>query len=122
MLYTFKSVVTYNGPRGFYCSATIPDYGSIYVTVGSETFTLNYGSSSDTAASLASALASAMNQQALSPISATVSGSTVIITSTINGAATNYPLSTSYTYNTAQYSYPAFTASASGPFLTGGTD
>ncbi len=106
----------------YYCPATIPDYGTIYVTVGSETFSVSYGSSSDTAAGLASELANAINQQTLSPISATASSSTVTITSTINGAATNYALSTSYTYNTAQYSYPAFTASASGSSLTGGTD
>lgn len=106
----------------YYCPATIPDYGTIYVTVGSETFSVSYGSSSDTAASLASGLANAINQQTLSPISATASGSTVTIMSTINGAATNYALSTSYTYNTTYYSYPAFTASTSGSSLTGGTD
>jgi hypothetical protein len=47
-----------------------------------------------TSAQLASALASQMNYQ-YSPISATVSGSKITITSSINGAATNYPLSTS---------------------------
>ena len=106
----------------YHCPATIPDYGTISVTVANETFTVSYGSSSDTSASLATALANAINQQTLSPISASVSGSKITITSTINGAATNYPLSTSYTYNTTYYSYPAFTASASGASLTGGTD
>ena len=41
---------------------------------------------------------------------------------TISGAATNYPLSVSYTYNSTYYSSPAMTASTSGPTLTGGTD
>lgn len=44
------------------------------------------------------------------------------ITSTVNGEATNYPFSASYTYETQYFSSPAFTPSVSGPTLTGGTD
>ncbi len=101
------------------CWTTIWDGGSVSVTIGTETFTTSYGST--TAAQIASALAGLMNYT-LSPIYATVSGATISIRSTINGAATNYSLSTSYAYNTTYFSSPAFTAAASGTQLTGGTD
>jgi len=104
------------------CPQTIPNGGSITVTVGSESFTVGYSCCSDTASSLATALATKINSTTLAPIEATVSGSKVTITSTINGVATNYPLSVSYTYNSTYFTSPAFTASASGPSLTGGTD
>jgi hypothetical protein len=74
-----------------------------------------------TTQTLASALAGLMNYP-LSPISATVSGTVISIRSTLNGAATNYSLSTSYNYDTTDFSSPAFTAAASGTQLTGGTD
>jgi hypothetical protein len=97
----------------------IPNGGSVSVTIGTETFTTGYGTT--TAAQIASALAGLMNYT-LSPIYATVSGTTISIRSTLNGAATNYSLSTSYVYNTTYFSSPAFTAVASGMQLTGGTD
>lgn len=106
----------------YYCPATIPDYGTISVTVEGETSTIGYGCCADTPATLAAQLASAINQQPNSPIFAAVSGSTVTITSTINGAATNYPLVLSYTYNSTYFSSPAIWATASGPSLAGGTD
>ncbi|PYV17988.1 MAG: hypothetical protein DMG21_06550 [Acidobacteria bacterium] len=104
------------------CWATIPNGGSITVTVGSESFGVGYSCCSDPASSLATRLANNINSTTLAPIEATVSGSKVTITSTISGAATNYPLSVSYTYNSTYYSSPAMTASTSGPTLTGGTD
>jgi phage tail sheath gpL-like len=104
------------------CHFTIPEYGDVSVAVGSETFSVLYGGTVNSSTAIASALASQINQQTLSPLVATVSGSTITITSTIKGAATNYPLSTSYDYDTEYFTYPAFTGSASGPTLTGGTD
>jgi pimeloyl-ACP methyl ester carboxylesterase len=101
------------------CWVNIPDGGSVSVTIGTETFSTGY--STTTAAQIASALAGLMNYT-LSPIYATVSGTTISIRSTLNGAATNYSLSTSYTYNSTYFSSPAFTAAASGTQLTGGTD
>jgi pimeloyl-ACP methyl ester carboxylesterase len=101
------------------CPATIPETGTVSITVGSQTFMVGYGPT-NTAAGLASSLAGQINSQS-SLISASVSGSTVTITSTINGAATNYPLSTSYTFN-SPYTSPAFWSYASGSSLTGGTN
>lgn len=107
-------------PAPNYCPQTIYEGGNVAVAVGSQTYTTGYGQGT-TAAQIASALASQMNH-ALSTISATVSGTTISIRSTLNGAATNYPLSTSYQYDTTDFSYPAFTGAASGTQLTGGAD
>ena len=74
--------------------------------------------------SLAATLAAEINST--SPlVFATVSGvsaNIITITATVNGSATNYPLSTSYGFNTSNFSSPAFQAAASGPSLTGGVD
>ena len=83
---------------------------------------------------VATALANEMNFP-LSSISAIVtpaSGTMISIQSTIKGAATNYPLSTSSTFNpscttdlhgaTNCFTTPAFTGMASGTQLSGGTD
>jgi pimeloyl-ACP methyl ester carboxylesterase len=103
------------------CWYTIYEGGSVSVTVRGQIFTTSYGGPSFTSAQLASALASQMNYQN-SPISATVSGSKITISSSVNGAATNYSLSTSYMFDTTNFSSPAFAASASGATLTGGTN
>ncbi|MGO9493082.1 MAG: BACON domain-containing protein [Terracidiphilus sp.] len=113
------------------CPETTYESGAVTVTVDGESFSAGYSNTSATASSLASALASQMNYP-LSPISATVSGATIYITSSLNGAGTNYPLLRSATFTPGScpdglvpqqcFSSPAFTASASGPNLTGGTD
>ncbi|MGA7849009.1 MAG: hypothetical protein WCA13_07860, partial [Terriglobales bacterium] len=95
--------------------------GTVSVLVGGLTFTVSYGSASDSQASIASALAAQMNYQD-SPISATPSGSTIAIKSSVNGAATNYPMGTAYTCNTDNGTFrcPGYWATASG--LTGGSN
>ena len=100
------------------CPQQIPESGTVTVTVGSFSATAAYGGT-ETAAQIATSLANALNGSGI--VGATVSGSTIYITSTINGAATNYPLSTSYTFN-SPYTSPAFTSTASGSALTGGTN
>jgi pimeloyl-ACP methyl ester carboxylesterase len=102
------------------CLENVPETGTISITIGTQTFTTSYGGST-TGTQIASALAGLMNYP-LSPVSASASGTTVTIRSTINGAATNYSLSTAYTYNTPTFTSPAFTPAASGVQLTGGTD
>ncbi|HEV7217754.1 MAG TPA: hypothetical protein VGN39_02685 [Terriglobales bacterium] len=115
--------VTFNPCQGqypYYCPQTINEGGMVSVTVDGQTFTGGYGGSTS-GAQIASDLASQMNYSG-SPISASASGTTVSITSTIRGAATNYPLSTSYAYDTTDFSSPAFTAEPSGATLAGGTN
>lgn len=104
------------------CYAWVWESGTVSITVNGTTFTTQYGGSSWTPAALASGLASQINAEPpYSAVSATASGSTVTITSTINGANTNYSLSTSETYATGFSSAAAYGV-ASGSSLTGGTN
>jgi RHS repeat-associated protein len=82
------------------------------------THTAGYGSS-ETASQIASILASAVSSSGAG-VSASASGSTVYITATGEGSQTDYQLSTSYTFN-SPFTTPAFTATASGSTLTGGS-
>jgi pimeloyl-ACP methyl ester carboxylesterase len=101
------------------CPVTIPETGTVSVIIGGQVFTASYGST--TTSAIATSLATAINYPD-SRVTATVSGATISLTSSVKGAATNYSLATSYTYNTTYFSSPAFTATASGASLTGGTD
>jgi phage tail sheath gpL-like len=101
------------------CSTRVYNSGTVTVTVAGNSFTVSY-LGTETAAELAASLAAQIN---LSPlVSATVSGATITLTSRFNGAQTNFALATSYTFDTANFTAPAFTAVASGPTLTGGSD
>jgi len=103
------------------CCTLIWENGSVSVTVGGVFFRANYAGSTASTTSVASALASAMNVST-SPVSATASNNVVTITSKVKGAVTDYSLSTTYSFNTTDFSNPAFTGVASGAQLTGGTD
>jgi hypothetical protein len=99
---------------------TEPNSGVISVVVNGVTFSVDYSWPGDTADGLAADLASEINSQPPdSALAASVSGATVYITSNINGANTNYSLSTSLTYS--EYG-PAFSPVASGTALTGGSN
>lgn len=103
------------------CYVTYYESGTVAVTVAGKTYTAYYVENT-TASQIAQSLTSAMNS-AGSPISATVSGVVVTIKSIVNGADTDYSLSTSYTFGSTEYfSSPAFTGVASGSQLAGGTD
>jgi phage tail sheath gpL-like len=91
----------------------------VTIAVGGNSFSAEY-SGTKSASQIAADLASQIN---LSPlVSATVSGATITLTSRVHGLQTNYTLSASYTFDTENFSSPAFTANASGPTLTGGSD
>lgn len=97
-----------------------PDTGVVSVTVNGVTFSMSYDMPGQTADEVAAGLASEINSQPPdSAVSATISGSTVYITSNLNGANTNYSLSLSYTFNGDG---PSFTPIASGSTFTGGAN
>src|SRR5207244_12697546 len=54
-------------------------------------------------------------------VTATASGTVINLTAKTSGSGTNYPLSTSVTYDTNHFSSSSFTATSSGSTLTGGT-
>jgi RHS repeat-associated protein len=108
------------GPNGQRCSRTVYDSGGVSVTVnGFTTAPASYYQSSTTA-SIAASLASALNASG-SPVTASSSGNTVTMTAKVTGAASDYPVSVSVSYDTQDFSHASFTAS--GPSaLSGGAN
>ena len=104
-------------------NSTCPTYdsGQIAITVNGFSATTSYSKagSQKTATQLANALAAKLNTAA-SPVTAIVAKSKITMTAKFPGALSNYPLSTSVTYN-AQFAKASFTTTSSGPTLTGGT-
>jgi RHS repeat-associated protein len=101
------------------CPQTIPDTGTINVTVNGCWIPGGYGSGS-TAQQIASYIASALNTNCSYFLTASANGATVTITATDPGAGSNYLITTSVTWYTTYFANPSFTASASN--FTGGTD
>jgi hypothetical protein len=98
------------------------DSGKIQITVNGYVASTNYSRANNqkTAQQLANALATQLNATA-SPVTATISNKTKInMTSKVTGTASNYALSTSVTHST-YFASGSFTATGSGPTLTGGT-
>ena len=90
---------------------TVYDMGTVNVTVGSAfTASASYSQSGNsTAAQIATALAGTGStglNRAGSPVSATVSGATILITYLTKGAATNVAVTAASTSTQTQYSFP----------------
>jgi hypothetical protein len=104
-------------------NSTCPTYDSGQITITVSGFnastTYSKAGSQKTATQLANALAAKLNTTS-SPVTATVAKTKITMTSKLAGAPSNYPLSTSVTYNT-QFAKASFAAIPSGPTLTGGT-
>jgi RHS repeat-associated protein len=96
------------------------DSGTVSVTVNGYVATQSYGAS-DSAQTVASGLTSTLNASS-SPVSASLSGATITLTSKLIGSGTNYSLSASETWNTQTFTSPSFSASLSGSNLAGGSD
>lgn len=96
------------------------DSGTVSISVNGYLVSQNYASS-DTSQTVASGLATQLNSSS-SPVSASLSGSTITLTSRVTGAASNYSLSASSTWNTQYFSTASFSGSPSGSTLTGGSD
>jgi RHS repeat-associated protein len=104
------------------CPKTIWDAGTVSITVNGFTKSTTYDQTS-TSSTIASSLASAFNGDSTSPVTASVSGSTVSLTTKQTGANVNYPLSaSSATTNTQNFTGTSFPVSTSGSRLTGGHD
>lgn len=98
------------------------DTGSVFVTVNGVQTSVTYGQSS-TAATLASALVSAVNANSSVPVTAALSGSAVNLTAKTTGSGTDYSLSCgSSTSQPSLFSHASFTVTCSGTALTGGSN
>jgi RHS repeat-associated protein len=104
------------------CPRTIYDSGTVTITVNGFQATYHYGGSNETASTVASGLATALNGSS-SPVTASASGAVVTLVSNATGTGANYSLSaTSSTSDPGDFGGPSFTASPSGASLTGGTN
>jgi RHS repeat-associated protein len=104
------------------CDPVIYDGGTVSITVGTSTKSVNYGQGS-TPTAIATALATAMTSDLSFPATGGSSGPTLFVTSRVPGAATNYSLSAlSATADPEDFSQPSFTATASGTTLIGGSN
>jgi RHS repeat-associated protein len=101
------------------CENGTCDQGTIYITVGSFQASTTYGNSYSSG--LASALASQLNGSS-SSVSATTSGSTILLTSKVAGPSGNYSLSARVQNSSSGFPKAAFSATTSGSALTGGAN
>jgi hypothetical protein len=97
------------------------DSGQITITVNGFNAVTNYSRNGGqkTSQQLANALVAKLNV-ATSPVNAVVARTKITLTTKLAGTLSNYPLSASVTYSSV-FTHASFTATASGPFLTGGT-
>jgi RHS repeat-associated protein len=98
---------------------TVYDSGACKVTINGTDYSAGFGQGA-TSSSIATALATAISGGSLA--SASASGATISLTTKTSGAASNYSLSGSCTYNSSVFTSPSFAANASSANLTGGTD
>ncbi len=95
------------------------DHGTCTVTINGTPYSSTFGQG-DTTSTIASGLASTITAGTLA--SATASGATISVTSKTSGASTNYSLSSSCSYDSANFTSASFTAGASGSTLIGGSN
>jgi RHS repeat-associated protein len=105
------------------CWDYVVNSGFVTVSINGFSKSTSYSSMTDTSGALASSLASAFNADSNSPVTASVNGSVVYFTSKATGAATNYSLSSTCTYDSGDgFSSCSFVGTPSGPNLQGGSD
>jgi hypothetical protein len=120
-----KGSVTISGSlEGPICvngTCNIYDSGQIQITVNNFTALASYSKSGNqkTATQLANILATKLNISS-SPVTATVSKSTIIMTTKATGTAANYSLSTAVMHS-SYFAKASFTATPSGSTMRGGT-
>jgi RHS repeat-associated protein len=98
------------------------DSGTSTITVNGHGDTVSWSGSGTTASSIASSLASTINADSSASVTASVSGTIVSLTAKTTGASTDYALSSSYTFDSTDFSSSSFTSSNSGSTLTGGAN
>jgi RHS repeat-associated protein len=101
---------------------TVYDSGTSTIVVNGHSDLTSWSGSGTSASSIATGLAGSINGDGGSPVSASVSGSTVYLTAKTTGAGTNYSLSSSSSYDSSNFGGPSFGSSNSGSALTGGAN
>jgi phage tail sheath gpL-like len=101
------------GGQNAVAGGTTFDAGTVTITVNGTPYTISYGQGS-TSASVASALVSQINGDSAAVVMASLSGSTVTLTTKLQCSVPHYTLSATTTH---QFPAPSFNATASGPTL-----
>ncbi len=104
-----------------FCQPSTPTYdaGELAITIGGHTDVYDYGPN-DTRGSVAQGLANAINNDAASPVTASVSAATITLTARSAGAAGNYAWTAGVNfYDNTDFSSPSFSPTASGQ-MSGG--
>ncbi|HEV3037570.1 MAG TPA: NucA/NucB deoxyribonuclease domain-containing protein [Candidatus Angelobacter sp.] len=96
------------------------DAGTVVLTIGGSTYRVAYNAS-DTSTTVAANLANAINGDGSGVATASASGGTISLQSRATGSQVSFALAYSWTWDTADFSSPSFTASGPGT-LNGGTD
>jgi RHS repeat-associated protein len=101
---------------------TVYDSGNSTITVSGHSNTIGWSGSGTTSSSIASALATNINADSAASVTASASGSIVNLAAKTTGAATNYSLLSSSTYDSSNFSSASFANNNSGSTLAGGHD
>jgi RHS repeat-associated protein len=115
---TTKQSCVQQGSQRICTPYTVYDMGPVTITVNGYQVSYTFGQN-DTSATVASALAGSLNSG--SPVTASVSGSTIYLTSNVTGTTGNYSLAVSAS-SQAGFSPASFSISASGGSLSGGVN
>jgi phage tail sheath gpL-like len=99
----------------------IYDFGTVSITVGTYTESVNYQQGS-TAATVAAALRDTFNSDAAAPVTATLSGNTLSFNAKTTGTVTNYAVSASSTTDEGDFVNPSFNGSPANNTMTGGSN
>jgi len=100
-------------------AATLYDSGIASATINGCTGSYNWGQS-DSTSSIATGLAQGIGTTCSASFTASASGAVVSVTSKATGSATNWPMATAMSHNTAKFSSASYTISGSG--MNGGRD
>jgi RHS repeat-associated protein len=101
---------------------TVYDSGTCTITVANRSDGNSWSGSGTTAAGIASALAGAINGDAAATVNASASSNVVNLATKNGGAAGDYSLSSSCSYDSGHFGGPSFAPSNSGSSLAGGKD
>jgi len=100
---------------------TVYDSGTSTITVNGHSNVVSWSGSGTTPSSIAFALAGNINGDSGAFVSASASGATVSLTAKTTGVSTNYSVSSSYSYDSANFPNSSF-SSSNPAALTGGRD
>jgi RHS repeat-associated protein len=112
--FTFSGLTALTNGRD---GSSSPDTGTVAVSVNGVSYSTTYGGS-DTGATIATRLSSAISAGAFANASAT--GNVITFTAKSTGQGGDYPITAAFTYDSAHFAGPSFTPSVASANMTNG--